>query len=169
MGKRKLAILLAVCIIFVALYMITNANYPKGTADEAAEETATTTSGWNPSQEYQIPEIEWVDQDGNVLENQEQVLYAWWQGPNGLESYCQMDPNEFVQNLRDIGMDEEHYPVWVRYDGMKMFGPYVICAANLEEHPIGSIVQGKFGEYIVVAATAEAQQIPEILKIAVDW
>jgi hypothetical protein len=58
---------------------------------------------------------------------------------------------------------------WVRDDGVKMFGPYVIIAANLECHPRGSIVPTSKGLAIVLDTGDFAEWSLTWVDIAVDW
>ena len=65
--------------------------------------------------------------------------------------------------MRNMGNSD---PYWVRDDGVKMLGDYVMVAADLQEHPRGSIVESSLGTSIVVdTGCLEKDQ----LDIAVDW
>ena len=62
-----------------------------------------------------------------------------------------------------------YYDVWVRDDGVKMFGDYIMCAANLGVHPFGSLVECSLGTCIVVDTGGFAAGNPNQLDIAVTW
>ena len=62
-----------------------------------------------------------------------------------------------------------YYEVWVRNDGCKMFGDYIMCAANLGVHPFGSLVECSLGTCIVVDTGGFAAGNPNQLDIAVTW
>ena len=58
---------------------------------------------------------------------------------------------------------------WVREDGVKMLGDYVMVAANLKTHPRGSIVETSLGTGIVCDTGGFAKEHPERLDIATSW
>ena len=58
---------------------------------------------------------------------------------------------------------------WIREDGVKMFGDYIMCAANLSVHPFGSLVECSLGTCIVVDTGGFAAGNPNQLDIAVTW
>ena len=63
-----------------------------------------------------------------------------------------------------------HHKRWTRSDGCKMYGPFIMCAANWQEHPYGSLVESSLGTCIVLDTGAFAT--PENLKqidIATNW
>ena len=62
-----------------------------------------------------------------------------------------------------------HEPYWVRSDGVKMYGYYVMCAAGLSIRPKGSIVESSRGLAIVVDTGGFASGNPRQLDIAVTW
>lgn len=70
-------------------------------------------------------------------------------GPSGKETYYNLDMSTVVSIMRSLGFSEEDYPYWVRSDGAKMLGPYVMVAADLSAHPKGSIMSISLGQAIV--------------------
>lgn len=58
---------------------------------------------------------------------------------------------------------------WVREDGAKMFGEYVIVAANQKLHPYGSVIRTSLGEGIVLDTGAFVAYSPYQVDIATDW
>lgn len=58
---------------------------------------------------------------------------------------------------------------WEREDGMKMFGPFIMVAANQKVHPYGSIVLTSRGVGIVVDTGGFAKNNPTQIDIAVTW
>ena len=58
---------------------------------------------------------------------------------------------------------------WVREDGVKMYGDYVIVAANLDVHPRGSTVETSLGTGIVLDTGGFAAENPTQVDIATDW
>ena len=119
-----------------------------GTAGTKNSETANTakssgTSSWN----------------GPVLTRMAGVN----QGPSGKETYYNLNMSGVVSIMRNMGNTDQY---WVRDDGVKMLGDYVMVAADLETHPRGSIVESSLGEAIVVDTGALEK---EQLDIAVAW
>ena len=71
--------------------------------------------------------------------------------------------------VRNMNRRGYYYDVWVRNDGCKMFGDYIMCAANLGVHPFGSLVECSLGTCIVVDTGGFAAGNPNQLDIAVTW
>jgi hypothetical protein len=88
------------------------------------------------------------------------------QGPSGKETYYNLNMSGCVRNMNRRGY---YYDVWVRDDGVKMFGDYIMCAANLGVHPFGSLVECSLGTCIVVDTGGFAAGNPNQLDIAVTW
>lgn len=111
--------------------------------------TTTAASSWN----------------GPVLTKSKGVV----EGPSGKETYYNLNMNGVVRIMRNAGFSEEEYPYWVREDGVKMLGNYVMVAANFNIRPRGSIVQSSLGDAIVCDTGGFAQTNPTQLDIAVTW
>ena len=62
-----------------------------------------------------------------------------------------------------------HHTHWTRIDGCKMFGPFIICAANWDVHPYGSLVESSLGTCIVLDTGGFAKGNPTQIDIAVNW
>ena len=88
------------------------------------------------------------------------------QGPSGKETWYSENIDNVVQIMRNMGNTDEY---WVRDDGVKMLGDYVIVAANLQTHPRGSIVESSLGTAIVCDTGGFAAYNPNQLDIAVNW
>ena len=104
------------------------------------------------------------------------------QGPSGKETYYNLDMSGIVRGLQRGGwiyqqcvdtdlidsiLDSDGY--WVRDDGCKMFGDYIMVAANLSVHPRGSLVPTSLGTGIVVDTGGFAKSNPNQLDIATNW
>lgn len=100
--------------------------------------------------------------DGKVLSARAGVNY----GPNGKEVYYNMDMSTRVELLRDMGLAGDY---WVRADGCKMFGSYIMVAANLTERPLGTVLETSLGTAIVADTGGFAAKNPTMLDIAVNW
>lgn len=66
-------------------------------------------------------------------------------GPTGKETYYNLNMSGVVSMMRNRGYDAINYPYWVRNDGCKMLGPYIMVAANLSHFPRGSIIPTSLG------------------------
>lgn len=82
------------------------------------------------------------DWDGPVLTAFAGVNY----GPSGKETYYNLDMSGVVSIMRSMGNTDEY---WVRDDGCKMLGDYIMVAADLSVHPRGSLVPTSLGMGIV--------------------
>lgn len=88
------------------------------------------------------------------------------QGPSGKETYYNLNMNGVVNIMRNMGNTDEY---WVRSDGVKMLGDYVMVAANLSVRPRGSLVPTSLGMGIVCDTGGFAVNNPTQLDIAVSW
>lgn len=83
------------------------------------------------------------------------------------ETYYNLPMQGIVSRAQNEWGIEGEY--WVREDGVKMYGDYVIVAANLNEYPRGSIVETSLGQGIVLDTGGFAQYNPQQFDIATDW
>lgn len=90
-------------------------------------------------------------------------------GPSGKETYYNLDMCGVVEIMRNAGYTEEEYPYWVREDGVKMLGPYVMCAGDFQVRPLGTIVDTTLGKAIVCDTGTFTYEDPYQLDIAVEW
>lgn len=90
-------------------------------------------------------------------------------GPSGKETYYNLDMDVIVRIMRNQGYSEEEYPYWVRDDGCKMLGNYIMIAADFNTRPRGTIVQTSLGCGIVCDTGGFASENPTQVDIAVDW
>ena len=102
---------------------------------------------------------------GAVLTASAGVVY----GPSGKETYYNMDMSGVISIMRGMGFDADSYPYWVRSDGCKMLGDYIICAANLDTHPRGTTVMSSLGMCLVCDTGGFAYSNPYQLDIATTW
>ena len=113
-------------------------------AEDASEETSEST--WN----------------GPVLNRSNGTV----QGPSGKETYYNLDMSYVVERLHLLGYEGEYT---VREDGVKMFGEYVMCAADFDLRPIGTIVDTSLGKAIVCDTGLFTSWDSYQLDIAVAW
>lgn len=88
------------------------------------------------------------------------------QGPSGSETFYNLDMSGVIKICQSQGIYGEY---WVRSDGAKMYGNYIMCAANLNLRPRGSLVETSLGTGIVVDTGTFAQGNPTGLDIATNW
>lgn len=88
------------------------------------------------------------------------------QGPSGKETYYNLPMEEIVKYMHSKGVKGEY---WVRNDGVKMLGKYVMVAANLRVHPRGSLVETSLGTGIVCDTGSFAYNNITQLDIATTW
>jgi hypothetical protein len=100
--------------------------------------------------------------DGEVLNAFNGVVY----GPSGRETYYNLDMSGVISIMRSMGNTDEY---WIREDGCKMLGDYIMCAANLDVRPRGSLVESSLGTCIVCDTGGFAYSDPYQLDIAVNW
>ena len=87
-------------------------------------------------------------------------------GPSGKETYYNLNMSGVVNIMRNMGNSDKY---WVRDDGVKMLGDYVMVAANLDTHPRGSIGDSSLGKAIVCDTGTFAYSNPNQLDVAVSW
>ena len=122
---------------------------------------ATTEAPVVPAPQPEQPNYE--SQPGDHLTKSGGVYY----GPSGKETYYNLNMNGVVSNAQNMGIEGEY---WVREDGCKMYGDYIICAADLNVHPRGSLVESSLGTCIVLDTGGFATNGSGVaLDIAVDW
>ena len=85
---------------------------------------------------------------------------------NQRETYYNLPMDGVIQQARNFGIEGEY---WVRDDGVKMYGDYVIVAANRDVHPIGSLVETSLGTGISLDTGAFAAGNPTQVDIATSW
>lgn len=136
--------------------------------------TATPTPSPIPTPMPETPE-EWYElalENGEVNGPQESHLNNYngvFQGPNGRETFYNLNMNGIVSIMRNNGYSEEEYPYWVREDGCKMLGNYIMVAANLSTRPRGTIIETSLGTAIVCDTGSFVNSYPNGIDIAVNW
>lgn len=184
-----------ICLLTVISYSIRSGNdlEKEGFADEIAEEllnittiasttdaiednknvTSMTSSGIS----FEVPApavteevviinnaqtVETAVSSGGVLTPSKGVNY----GPSGKETYYNLDMSGCIETMRSYGNTDEY---WVREDGCKMLGPYIMCAANLNLRPRGTLVESSLGTCIVVDTGGFASVDATQIDIATTW
>lgn len=102
---------------------------------------------------------------GDVLSKSKGVVI----GPSGRETYYNLNMTSVINAMRKMGYSEQEYPYWIREDGVKMLGNYVMVAANYAIRPRGTIVESSLGHAIVCDTGSFVEKHPTQLDIAVSW
>ena len=100
--------------------------------------------------------------DGSVLSPSAGVVM----GPSGKETYYNLNMSGVISILQGMGINEEY---WVREDGVKMYGDYIIAACAFDIRPRGSYVETSLGTAICADTGTFAYDNPTQIDIAVDW
>ena len=100
--------------------------------------------------------------DGPVLNSFAGIV----QGPSGNETFYNLDMSGVIGIMQNIGYD---YSYWVRSDGVKMFGDYVMVAADLSIRPRGSLIPTSLGMGIVCDTGGFVSWDNTRLDIATTW
>lgn len=87
-------------------------------------------------------------------------------GPSGKETFYNLDMSGVIAIMQSMGYYADY---WVREDGVKMYGDYIMVAANLSIRPKGTLVQTSLGMGIVVDTGGFAAMNPYQLDIATTW
>lgn len=87
-------------------------------------------------------------------------------GPSGKETFYNLDMGGVIAIMQSMGYYADY---WVREDGVKMYGDYIMVAANLSIRPKGTLVQTSLGMGIVVDTGGFATMNPYQLDIATTW
>jgi hypothetical protein len=141
-------------LIGVAIGSVMPIDYPPTTVTEKT--VVCDYPEWNPYAEE--PERPHLTKSGGVFA-----------GPSGKETYYNLPMGTVISNMRAMGYTVEEYPYWVRQDGAKMLGDYVMCAANLSTRPKGTILETSLGKAIVVDTGGFVKSNPNALDMATDW
>lgn len=131
----------------------------KKNSAETSKHKETTKKNVEKSTKKTKTEYSWA---GSVLTAKSGVNY----GPTGKETYYNLPMDGVVKIMHSKGFEGKY---WVREDGVKMFGDYIMVAANLERFPRGTIVKTSLGLAIVSDTGSFAESNPTQLDIAVTW
>ena len=91
------------------------------------------------------------------------------EGPSGKETYYNLPMGGVVSIMRGLDYTEEDYPYWIRDDGCKMLGDYIMCAADLSIRPRGTILKSSLGDCIVCDTGEFVNWNSTQIDIAVNW
>lgn len=87
-------------------------------------------------------------------------------GPSGKEVYYNMNMTKVIEAAQSRGISGSF---WVREDGVKMLGNYIMTAVSYDVHPYGSTFETSLGTAIAVDTGGFATTNPTMIDIAVRW
>lgn len=108
------------------------------------------------------PEPGYIYSSRQTLNSYDGVFY----GPSGKESYYNLDMSYVVELMQAAGYDLRY---WIRKDGVKMYGDYVMVAADLSIRPKGTILNTSLGKAIVCDTGYFIYNDRYALDVAVAW
>lgn len=106
--------------------------------------------------------VKYIYSSAQTLNKRNGVFY----GPSGKESYYNLSMDLVLRYMYREGF---RYHYWVRKDGVKMLGDYVIVAADLRIRPKGTVLMTSLGQAIVCDTGEFAKSDPTALDVAVTW
>lgn len=150
---------------------------PTNTPTPTPSPTSTPTPTPKPTPIAVLSNQEWYDEcvargvinGANDYDNRITKERGGYMGESGRETYYNLNMSNCVAFMRELGYDETNYPYWVRDDGAKMLGLYVMCAANWKIRPKGTIIPTSLGDAIVVDTGEFVKDYPNGIDLAVDW
>ena len=98
----------------------------------------------------------------NILTAQKGVNY----GPQGKETYYNLPMNKVISYMEDLGY---YHDYWVRDDGVKMYGNYIMIAANTKIYRKGTLLQTSLGLGMVCDHCVASETNTNQIDIAVTW
>ena len=82
------------------------------------------------------------------------------------ETWYNLDMSRIVKKAKDKGVPGDY---WISDNGLKMYGRFIIVAADFDLHPYGSCVITSHGVGMVLDTGAFTKTNPEQIDIAVAW
>lgn len=85
------------------------------------------------------------------------------------ETYYNLDMSGVISIMRGEGFSESKYPFWIRDDGAKMLGDYIMVAADLSKHPRGTTIHTSLGTGLVCDTGSFIYSNSNQIDIATNW
>lgn len=106
-----------------------------------------------------VEDYEW---DGDVIDSYVGTV----KGPSGKETYYNLPMSGVIDIMESLGYTGEY---WVREDGAKMLGDFIMVAAELGSRPKGTIIKTSLGWAVVCDTGGFAKWNSTQLDIATAW
>ena len=122
------------------------------------------------------PVLKWYEQNElyasylpeNSLHPSTERGFKRYDGPSGTEDYYNCYMNTVIRTVRSE-YPEDEYPYWIRQDGCKMLGEYLICSADYERYERGDIIDTSLGKAIIVEFNSINNYNAADIWIATSW
>lgn len=142
---------------------LTDAGYDYDAVQNIVNEMANIVISATNDEVEAVQSVGWVpDPDGSVITPRGGVNWYFDQ----YETYYNLPMQGVVAIARKHGIGGEY---WVRDDGAKMLGEYIMLATNNEVYPIGTLVPCSLGMGISLDTGSFAERNPYQVDIAVSW
>lgn len=163
LGVLELLLILVAVIVFATVIFKTRSFAVNNHTGIAGITVVTTPNLYNlMKQEDIINEVEESAYNGPVLTKRMGVN----NGPSGKETYYNLPMNHCIYYMKELGYD---YDYRVRYDGVKMYGDYVMIAADTRVRPKGTVLQTSLGAGMVCDHCEASEVCYGQIDIAVVW
>lgn len=86
-------------------------------------------------------------------------------GVQEVETWYNLPMSGVIKKMRDHGYSDADYPYYIRDDGVKMLGDFVMVAADLDKYPRGTVVYTTLGQGLV----CDTGEDLDGFDIAVNW
>lgn len=106
-----------------------------------------------------VEDYEW---DGDIINSYVGTV----KGPSGKETFYNLPMGGVIDIMESLGYTGEY---WVREDGVKMFGDFIMVAAELGSRPKGTIIKTSLGWAVVCDTGGFTKWNPTQLDIATAW
>ena len=138
-----------------------NALREKEKAEKAKSTSNTTKKSTESDSGEESQQTAW---NGRKLTKQLGVV----QGPSGKETYYNLNVNQVVENSHRDGIEGDY---WVRDDGVKMMGDYILAACDVTGRVRNryDLVETSLGTAICADTGTFAEANPSQIDIAVNW
>ena len=90
-------------------------------------------------------------------------------GPSGKETWYNLPMSRVIKSMRNRGYSEVDYPYFIREDGVKTLGGYVMVAADLGKYDKGDLIETTLGTGIVCDTGDFADTTDVAVDIATNW
>ena len=92
-----------------------------------------------------------------------------FRGPSGKETWYNLPMDGVIEIMRNMGYSKEEYPYWIREDGCKMLGDFIMVAASHEIRPRGTVLQTSLGMALVCDTGGFVKHDQTQIDIATNW
>lgn len=120
----------------------------------------------------EVADVKYIDLMSEINANRDVLTASKGRhaGPSGQEVWYNLPMEGVINIMRESGYDEINYPYWIRDDGCKMLGDYIMVAANLDIRSRGNILETSLGIGLVCDKCEAAYGNDKtLIDIATNW